>query len=221
MRLGRKRGPAEPGDGMSEAGSTEDGSTEGIGILDLPGVGPFDESQVDVEAYLDKHGGIDLGSLIVIPDDGMEVRLEVEEASGEVGAVVLVSDDGALELRAFAASRGGDAWADLRPQIAAEVARIGGTATEQHGTFGAELVCMVPMQTPEGQGGAQTSRVIGQVGPAWILRATLMGAAALDPALANRWEEGIRRVVVRRGREARAPGSPLPLRLPPEARRVD
>jgi hypothetical protein len=206
---------------MTEDATTEAESPDGVGILDLPGVGPFDESQVDVEEYVEKHGGIDLGSLIVVPDDGMEVRLEVDEATGEVGAVVLVSDDGALELRAFAASRGGDAWAGLRPQIAAEVARIGGTATEQEGSFGAELVCMVPMQSPEGQGAAQTSRVIGQLGPAWILRATLMGAAALDPALAHRWEEGIRRVVVRRGREARAPGSPLPLRLPPEARRVD
>ncbi len=221
MRIGRKRGPAEPEDLTTEEGAPEDGSPEDVGILDLPGVGPFDDSQVDVEDYLEKHAGIDLGSLIVVPDQGMEVRLEVEEATGDVGAVVLVTEDGALELRAFAASRGGDAWAELRPQIAAEVARIGGTATEQQGSFGAELVCMVPMQSPDGQGGAQTSRVLAQLGPAWILRATLMGAAALDPARADRWEECIRRVVVRRGREARVPGSPLPLHLPPEARRVD
>ena len=221
MRLGRKRGPAEPEDATTDDESTDDESAEGGGILDLPGVGPFDESQVDVEEYLEKHGGVDLGSLVVIPDEGMEVRLEVDEATGDVGAVVLVTEDGALELRAFAASRGGDAWAELRPQIAAEVARIGGTATEQQGSFGAELVCRVPMQSPDGQGGTQTSRVIGMLGPAWILRATLMGAAALDPALAEPWEESIRRVVVRRGREAMPPGSPLPLRLPPEARRVD
>ncbi len=157
----------------------------------------------------------------MVPDDGTEVRLEVDETTGDVGAVILVGDDGALELRAFAASRGGDAWDDLRPQIAAEVARIGGTASEQQGSFGSELVCRVPMQSPDGQGGTQTSRVIGTLGPAWILRATLMGAAALDPALADPWEESIRRVVVRRGRDAMPPGSPLPLRLPPEARRVD
>ena len=209
MRFGRK------------GGASEGEPTEDDGILDLPGVGPFDESQVDLEEYVEKHGGIDLGSIVVVPEDGMEVRLEVDEASGEVGAAVLVSEDGALELRAFAASRGVDTWAELRPQIAAEVARIGGTASEQQGTFGTELVCRVPGQTPEGQGVTQTSRVIGEVGPAWILRATLMGPAVLDAALAGHWEDSIRRVVVRRGREARAPGSPLPLRLPPEARRVD
>jgi Protein of unknown function (DUF3710) len=214
VRFGRKGGASESQ--PSEGGTAGEG-----GILDLPGVGPFDESQVDVDEYLEKHEGIDLGSLIVVPEEGMELRLEVDETSGEVGAALLVADDGALELRAFAASRGDDTWAELRPQIAAEVARIGGTATEQQGSFGTELVCRVPAQTPEGQGSTQTSRVIGEVGPAWILRATLMGAAVLDPALADHWEESIRRVVVRRGREARAPGSPLPLRLPPEARRLD
>lgn len=221
MRLGRKRGPVDPEDATTEVEATEAEPVDGVGILDLPGVGPFDESQVDVEEYLEKHGGVDLGSIVVVPDDGTEVRLEVDETTGDVGAVILVGDDGALELRAFAASRGDDAWDGLRPQIAAEVARLGGTASEQQGSFGAELVCRVPMQSPDGQGGTQTSRVIGTLGPAWILRATLMGAAALDPALAEPWEESIRRVVVRRGRDAMPPGSPLPLRLPPEARRVD
>ena len=65
-------------------------------------------------------------------------------------AVVLVGEEGALELRAFAASRGGGAWDELRPRIAAEIARMGGTATEEQGTFGTELVCVVPMQTPDG-----------------------------------------------------------------------
>ena len=48
-----------------------------------------------------------------------------------------------------------------------------------------------------------------------------MGRAALDDDLAGPWEETIRQVVVRRGREAMPPGAPLPLTLPPEARRVD
>jgi hypothetical protein len=58
-------------------------------------------------------------------------------------------------------------------------------------------------------------------GPAWLLRATVMGPAALDAALAAPFEDTIRQVVVRRGREAMPPGAPLPLTLPPEARRVD
>ena len=76
---------------------------------------------------------VDLGSLLVTPVEPMELRLQVDEESGQVMAVVLVAEEGALELRAFAASRGGGAWDELRPRIAAEMARLGGTADEQRG----------------------------------------------------------------------------------------
>ena len=77
---------------------------------------------------------------------------------------------------------------------------MGGTTDEQEGTFGTELLCMVPMQTPEGEAATQPSRIAGHEGPAWLLRSTLMGRAALDDDLAGPWEETIRQVVVRRGR---------------------
>jgi hypothetical protein len=48
-----------------------------------------------------------------------------------------------------------------------------------------------------------------------------MGQPVVAPDTAGPWEETIRSVVVRRGREAMAPGAALPLTLPPEARRVD
>jgi hypothetical protein len=212
VRFGRKGAsdPAPDGSGLS-------GDADAAGIADLPPVGPLDESQVDLE----QHEGVDLGSLVVTPADGMEVQLQVDETSGEVAAVVLVGPDGALELRAFAASRGGGAWDALRPQIAAEVTRMGGTATEQQGSYGAELMCLVPIQTPDGQGATQTSRITGHEGGTWLLRATLIGPPATDPALAEGWEDVIRGVVVRRGREAMPPGSVLPMRLPPDARRVE
>ena len=98
---------------------------------------------------------------------------------------------------------------------------MGGTATEEEGTFGTELVCVVPMQTPGGEQTNQVSRVSGHQGPNWLLRATLMGQPAVEPATADAWEETIRSVVVRRGREAMPPGAPLQLSLPPDARRVE
>jgi hypothetical protein len=206
VRFGRKSG-AEAAQGAAE--DAESGSQ--------PVTGPFDESQVDLE----EHEGVDLGSLVVTPMGAMELQLQVDEESGSVMAAVLVSEEGALELRAFAASRGGGAWDELRPRIASEMARLGGTTDEAQGTFGTELLCMVPIQDPDGRSGTQANRIMGFEGPAWLLRATLMGPPAQDPALAATWEETIRQVVVRRGREAMPPGAPLPLRLPPEARRVD
>jgi hypothetical protein len=170
---------------------------------------------------LDQRECIDLGSVLITPAGPMEMRLQVDEESGEVIAAVLVDEQGALELRAFAAARGGSAWDELRPRISAETARMGGTATEDQGTFGTELVCVVPAQTPDGQHATQVTRISGHEGPNWLLRATLMGQPAEEQDTAGPWEETIRSVVVRRGREAMPPGAPLKLTLPPDARQVE
>ena len=68
---------------------------------------------------------VDLGSLRVPPREGTELRLQVDENTGEVQSVMLAAEEGALELRAFAAPRNGDLWTEVRPQIAAD---ISGTA---------------------------------------------------------------------------------------------
>lgn len=211
MRFGRKSGSARGG---ADAEATPDGEESAAAETST---GPFDVSEIDV----DEREGVDLGSLLIAPVDQMELQLQVDEDSGQVMAAVLVSGEGALELRAFAASRGGGSWDELRPRIASEMARLGGTTDEKQGTFGTELLCMVPVQNPDGRSSTQASRILGFEGQAWLLRATLMGPPALDPELAAPWEETIRQVVVRRGREAMPPGAPLPLHLPPEARRVD
>ncbi len=208
MRFGRKSGTQDADDALQE--SSEEAQTDDRS-------GPFDESEVDVE----ERDCIDLGSLLVTPAGPMELQLQVDEDSGEVIAAVLVAEEGALELRAFAASRGGGAWDELRPRISAEMARLGGTTDEQEGTFGKELLCMVPMEGPDGKPATQPSRIVAHEGPAWLLRATLMGRPAVEDELVGPWEETIRQVVVRRGREAMPPGAPLPLTLPPQATRAE
>jgi hypothetical protein len=209
VRFGRKSGAKDVEAPSDTEGLTGESARAG-------GSGPFDASEVDVEEL----DGIDLGSMLIVPVGPMELQLQVDEDSGQVMAAVLVGEDGALELRAFAASRGGGAWDELRPRISAEMARLGGTSDEQQGSFGTELLCMVPMQTPDGEPATQPSRIMAHEGPAWLLRATLMGEPALNGDLAGPWEDTIRQVVVRRGREAMPPGAPLPLTLPSEARQV-
>lgn len=159
---------------------------------------------------------IDLGSLLVSPREDLEIQLQVDEQSGQVIAVVLAAEDGAVELRAFAAPRNGDIWDDVRTQIAAEVSRRGGTATEAQGPWGPELRVVLNVTTPDGQSGTQPSRVFGIPGPRWMLRATLFGRPALEPSDDGAVEQALRDVVVRRGTEPLAPGDPLPLTVPPE-----
>jgi hypothetical protein len=180
---------------------------------DLLADGPFDSEEMppaDVER-------LDLGSLLIIPEPNRELRLQVDEASGVVQSVVIAGPDGALELRAFAAPRNGDLWSDTRPKIAAEVAQAGGTATERQGPWGTELICQVGQRS----GGTQVSRVIGINGPRWMLRCSLLGAAASRPDDAKDWEESIRKVAVHRGAHAMPVGEGLPVVMPPQARRTD
>ena len=164
---------------------------------------------------------VDLGSLILKPETGRELRLQVDERTQEVQAVILTGKDGALELRAFAAPRNGDLWSTVRPQVAADMARRGGTATEQEGPFGPELLCQVSMKNAEGRTGIQHSRIVGVNGSRWMLRATFLGRPAQDAESAAAWEETLRNTIVRRGEHAMPVGDPLPVTLPADARRVN
>lgn len=181
-----------------------------------PRTGPYDESEVADDGVQ----RVDLGSLLVAPGEGRELRLQVDEQSGAVRSVMLAGPEGALELQAFAAPRGGDLWGTVRPQIAADIARRGGTATEREGRFGTELVCQVPVQRPDGTAATQPSRILGVNGSRWMLRASLLGRPALDPDSSTEWEEALAQVVVRRGEGAMPVGEPLPVKLPDDARRI-
>ena len=176
--------------------------------------GPFDSEELPPGDEVER---VDLGSLLIAPEPNRELRLQVDEASGVVQSVVIAGPDGALELRAFAAPRNGDLWSDARPKIAAEVAQAGGTATEREGPWGTELICEVGQR----KGGTQVSRVVGINGPRWMLRCSLLGAAASRPDDAKDWEESIRRIAVHRGAHALPVGEGLPVVMPPQARRTD
>lgn len=207
----RRKAQTEPvDDGTSD--DTTDPTTGAAG--GASGEGPFDSEDLASAGDAER---VDLGSLLIAPTTDRELRLQVDEASGVVQSVVLAGPDGAVELRAFAAPRNGDLWSDTLPKIKADVAQSGGTATERQGPWGTELICQVGQRG----GGAQVTRVVGINGPRWMLRASLLGAAATQPDQAQAWEDTIRRVVVHRGSHALPVGEPLPVAVPPQARRVE
>jgi len=227
MRFGRKKSdtpvPGEPAaDGTADASeptsdpASDQASDQPSDRASEPRTGPFDVSEIDPD-----EGYVDLGSLLVQPPDGLDLRLQVDEQSGAVMTVLLVADEGVLEVRAFASARGGDLWTEARREIAADTARRGGTATEQEGGFGPELFCQVPVTGPNGESLMQPSRVIGHSGPRWFVRATLAGRPAFDAEYAEPFEQALRALAVRRGSEAMPPGEALPLRMPPQATRLD
>ena len=182
-----------------------------------PVEGPFDVDELPDDGV----ERLDLGSLLIEPEPGRELRLQVDESTGEVQSVILAGADGAVELRAFAAPRGGDLWGTVRPQIAADMAQHGGVASEREGRFGTELVCRLSVRREDGTTAQQPSRIIGINGPRWMLRATLLGRPAIDVDNSAAWEDTITKVAVRRGSGAMPVGDVLPVVLPDNARRVD
>ena len=136
-------------------------------------------------------------------------------------AVILAGETGAVELRAFAAPRHGDIWDGVRRQVAGEVARMGGTATEVEGPWGTEVKVSLTVTRDDGQRVQQASKVVGIPGPRWLLRATLFGRPAVEYDEAGDVETALRDVVVVRGGSPIPPGDALPLTMPPNARRMD
>ncbi len=214
MRFRRRKPDELEGPDPQEGAAAEAAAPTG-----MRGRGPWDVSEVTVDE--DDPTKIDLGGLIVTGRPGLELQLQVDEASGQVAGAVLAGEEGAVELRAFAAPRNGDIWADIRRAIAADVARHGGTADEIEGTWGPELRVVLPVTLPDGQSGTQPSRVLGIPGPRWLLRATLFGRPALEPAEDGDVESALREVIVVRGNNPLPPGDPLPMTVPANARRVD
>jgi len=197
--------PVEP-----DAPSSADASAEDDASPAARPAGPFDIADVPA----DDVPRLDIGSLLIPGAEGFELRLQIDEQTEEVRSALLAKEDGAVELRAFAATRNGDLWSEVRPKIAADFAQRGGTATEREGRFGPELVCQLTVKTEDGRTGTQASRIIGVNGERWMLRVTLLGRPAVDDAAAGDWESIVEQVVVRRGDQPMPPGTELPLQVP-------
>ena len=157
---------------------------------------------------------LDLGSLRIPGAPGMEIRVDVDQASQRPVAVNLVMGQGALQLQAFAAPRTLGLWDEIREELLTGLTAHKGSPREVDGPLGPELHATVTANAPDGKTVRQPVRFIGVDGPRWFLRGVLSGRALTDPGLANRLIDVFRGVVVVRGAEAMPPRELLQLRLP-------
>jgi hypothetical protein len=175
------------------------------------GTGPWDAADVGDPAA---GGRIDLGGVWVPGADGLEIRVEADQQTGEVIAVTMVYEDGALQLQPFAAPKSEGIWDEVRAEIRAGVTQQGGTADEVEGPLGPELRTKVPVRAQDGSSGVQPARFLGIDGPRWFLRAVITGRPAVEPAADEVLLRLFQDVVVVRGSAPMAPRDPIPLRLP-------
>jgi hypothetical protein len=175
--------------------------------------GPLDESEANpARPY------IDLGGVRILPREGLQLRLEVEEGTGRVVAVGLDYGASSLQVQPFAAPRSSGLWHEIRTQLNEQILSQGGSTRQVPGPFGPELVAQIPAQAAPGQPpAARLARFIGVDGPRWFLRGVISGDAVADPHAAGDVEELFRGIVVVRGSAPMPPRDLIPLHMPPAA----
>lgn len=170
--------------------------------------GPLDESEANaVRPY------VDLGGVKLVPRDGLQLRLEIEEGTKRVVAVGIDYSGSTLQVQPFAAPRTSGLWHEIRAQIVEQIRTQGGEIQRRDGTFGPELVARIPVTGGEA-GATRVARFVGVDGPRWFLRGVIAGAGAIEPEAAAAIDDVFRSIVVVRGTTPMPPRDLIPLHVP-------
>jgi hypothetical protein len=198
-------------DGPEQDGRDEQEQAKSAPV-DRATAGPLDESEANaVRPY------VDLGGVKILPREGLQLRLEVEEGSKRVVAVGLDYSGSTLQVQPFAAPRSTGLWHEIRHQIADQIAKQGGTTRLTIGPFGPELLAEIPAAAPGQPGSTRLARFVGVDGPRWFLRGVIAGEGAVNPDAAARVEDLFRSIVVVRGTTPMPPRDLIPLTMPQSA----
>jgi hypothetical protein len=206
---------AQDADPSIEAAAVDEPSADNLGSSGEPvgdHEGPHDVSDPAVDAAAPR---VDFGALKVPGIDGMQVRVDADEAGNLIAVTVLIEDT-SIQVSAFAAPRTGGLWAEVRTEIAAAIVDSGGRAREEPGRFGVELVADVPVTEPGAGSELEPLRFVGADGARWFARGLIGGPGAHDRSRAAQVEDVFAGLVVDRGDHPAPPREPLPLTLPPE-----
>ncbi|MGH3451194.1 MAG: DUF3710 domain-containing protein, partial [Haloechinothrix sp.] len=201
--LGRKRKSApvsrgrhalpEPGD----AGYTDDAEDAEPDALD----GPFDEA----DAPDDEVARIDLGSVRVPVPHGAQVQVEMDQSTGNVRAVHVVTPYGQATISAYAAPRSAPLWPAVSAELAESLRAEGGTVRRSVGEWGSELAVVL---------NDVNLHFAGVDGPRWMLRGVIAGTQDGADRAQEALRELMRQTVVVRGDGPMPVRNPLPITLP-------
>jgi hypothetical protein len=189
---------------------TEHYQSEKSAPADRASAGPFDASEVHAERQL-----LDLGSIRLPMNEGVQVRVEVEDGTERVVAVTVEYDDSTLQLQAFAAPRSEGLWHSVRAQMTEAVVAQEGSAEARVGSLGQEVLAKIPLLNDKGEReGTRFARFVGVDGPKWFLRGVIAGAAITDPKDSADMDDIFRSVIVYRDETPLPPRESLPLHMP-------
>lgn len=169
--------------------------------------GPFDISEITgIRPY------IDFGSIKVLPRDGLQLRLEVNEANKQLVAISMDFQGSTLQVQAFSAPKTSGLWKQVSGEIEDQLKSQGATVNVVSGILGDELHALA---SSAAAAEPQPVRFIAVDGPRWMLRGVVMGKAAQNDAAAQDMIALFRELVVVRGDQPMPPGQLLALQIPP------
>ncbi len=198
-----------PIESEAEPGQAQNDGSEKSAPEDRTVSGPYDLTEVPaIKPY------IDFGSIKILPREGLQIRLEVDQATKRLVAITLDYDGSVLQLQAFSAPKSSGLWHRVRSEIAQQMTAQSSAAQEVQGPLGPEL--RVITQAPAVQGESQrVVRFIAVDGPRWMLRGVIMGKAAEAPEQHPDIIAIFQDIVVVRGDLPMPPSELLPLQVPP------
>lgn len=171
--------------------------------------GPFDINEhAPVKRY------VDLGALRVPARQGLGIRLEMQQQTGQPVSVLLQLDESVVQVQAFASPRSTGLWNEVRETLREQLDGQGVEAIELASELGVDLIAQLPIMQADGEAKLSPVRFVGVDGPRWFLRGVIQGRAMEDDASAARIEELFRSIVVVRGDTPMPPRELLPLRVP-------
>lgn len=149
-------------------------------------------------------GRLDLGSVLIpVPEDG-QIQVELT-ATGNPGAVFVLTPNGRYSVAAYAAPKSGGLWREVASELAESLRKESADVSIVDGPWGREVV---------GVAASGSVRFIGVDGYRWMIRCVVTGVAETIDALSAEAREALSDTVVRRDESPYPVRTPLPIALP-------
>ncbi|AXB43528.1 DUF3710 domain-containing protein [Amycolatopsis albispora] len=158
--------------------------------------GPYDVADAPEDDGIPR---IDLGSVRVPVPEGAQVQVEMDQATGGVRAVHVVTPVGQVTVSGYAAPKSGGLWTEVCKELTDQLRADGARVQPGRGEWGMELSAIV---------GEVALRFIGVDGPRWMLRGVIAGPQSQAAAAPDVLREIVRHTIVVRG------DAPMPVRTP-------
>lgn len=168
----------------------------------VPEEGPYD---VEV-APEDDIPRMDLGSVRVPVPENCQVQVEMDQETGNVRAVHVVTPHGQVTISAYAAPKTSELWPEVCAELAEQLRSDGAIVRQLTGDWGKELSAKM---------GDVSLHFVGVDGPRWMLRGVIAGPQHVSEGAPAQLRALVRETIVVRGSGPMPVRTPLPITLPP------